>query len=55
MLGKKGKRNLLRCQFEVVLEVLKGNRDAVDITRHGGSVVESWFEICGSLPYHLKY
>jgi len=31
--GKKGKRYSPRFQFQVVLEVLKGNRDAVEIAR----------------------
>ena len=33
MLGKKGKRYSPRFQFQVVLEVLKGDRDAVEIAR----------------------
>ena len=33
MLGKKGKRYSPRLQFQVVLEVLKGDRDAVEIAR----------------------
>jgi transposase-like protein len=32
-LGKKGKRYSPRLQFQVVLEVLKGDRDAVEIAR----------------------
>ena len=31
VLGKKGKRYSPRFQFQVVLEVLKGDRDAVEI------------------------
>ena len=33
VLGKKGKRYSPRFQFQVVLEVLKGDRDAVEIAR----------------------
>ncbi len=33
MLGSKGKRYSPRFQFEVVLEALKGDRDAVEIAR----------------------
>jgi len=33
VLGKKGKRYSPRLQFQVVLEVLKGDRDAVEIAR----------------------
>jgi len=32
-MGKKGKRYSPRFQFQVVLEVLKGDRDAVEIAR----------------------
>lgn len=32
-MGKKGKRCLPRVQIQVVLEVLKGDRDAVEIAR----------------------
>jgi len=32
-MGKKGKRYLPRFQFQVVVEVLKGDRDAVEIAR----------------------
>jgi len=34
--GKKGKRYSPRFQFQVVLEVLKGDRDAVEIARAHG-------------------
>ena len=33
VLGKKGKRYSPRFQFQVVLEALKGDRDAVEIAR----------------------
>jgi len=33
VLGKKGKRYSPRFQFQVVLEVLKGDRDAVEVAR----------------------
>lgn len=33
MLGKKGKRYSPRFQFQVVLEILKGDRDTVEIAR----------------------
>ena len=35
-MGKKGKRYSPRFQFQVVLEVLKGDRDAVEIARAHG-------------------
>jgi transposase-like protein len=36
VLGKKGKLYSPRFQFQVVLEVLKGDRDAVEIARAYG-------------------